>query len=525
MTEIAFLLLCHKDPEGIIAQALRLTAAGDRVAIHFDGRAPRADYARLRAALSDNPRVTFAKVRSNCGWGEWSLVKATLSTARAALQAFPDARHFFLLSGDCMPIKTAEHIRQRLEAEPADYIESFDFLTSGWIKTGLREERLIYRHWFNERRHRALFYRSMDLQRRLGLVRKPPAGLQMRIGSQWWCLRRRTVKAVLDLAARRRDLVRFFRTVWIPDECFFQTLVAHLVPEGEIRPWSQTFLMFTEYGMPVTFHDDHHDFLLAQDKFFARKISPDAVTLRQRLGDLFVETGRSFDSDGGGQRQLRFLSARGRDGRRFAPRIWEAESGPGPHQTLFLIACRKWHVAKRLTARLGAQLQIPVVDYPFHELQAPLPDLGGLERSLEKRNRHPASFVRLVMDQLQTDRLVLALDPGSVELIAHLARHRPGVRLLEVDCAFSDADLLGHARRIGLIDARTPASVEAQVAATLRRDIAEDSARLSALGLAAHQRISETAALADNARALARLLDLPGDIAADLAATDPLFTD
>ena len=51
MAKIAFILLAHKDPEGIIAQAERLTAAGDRMAIHFDGRAATADYARLRTAL------------------------------------------------------------------------------------------------------------------------------------------------------------------------------------------------------------------------------------------------------------------------------------------------------------------------------------------------------------------------------------------------------------------------------------------------------------------------------------------
>ena len=38
MARIAFTLLCHKDPEGIIAQALRLTAAGDCVSIHFDAQ-------------------------------------------------------------------------------------------------------------------------------------------------------------------------------------------------------------------------------------------------------------------------------------------------------------------------------------------------------------------------------------------------------------------------------------------------------------------------------------------------------
>ena len=51
--------------------------------------------------------------------------------------------------------------------------------------------------------------------------------------------------------------MRFFRTTWIPDETFFQTLVRHLVPEGEIRTRTLTFLMFTDYGMPVTFYNDH----------------------------------------------------------------------------------------------------------------------------------------------------------------------------------------------------------------------------------------------------------------------------
>ncbi len=84
MARIAFILLCHRDPEGIIAQAERLTAAGDCMAIHFDARARPADYARIRTALKDNPNVTFARRRVRCGWGEWSLVAATLRAVEAA---------------------------------------------------------------------------------------------------------------------------------------------------------------------------------------------------------------------------------------------------------------------------------------------------------------------------------------------------------------------------------------------------------------------------------------------------------
>jgi Core-2/I-Branching enzyme len=326
MTQIAFILLCHKDPEGVIAQTLRLTAAGDCVAIHFDARARTADFQRIRAALADNPQVTFARRRVRCGWGEWSLVAATLEALKAAVAEFPGATHFYMLSGDCMPIKTAEYIHARLEEDEADYIESFDFFGSDWIKTGIKEERLIYRHWFNERQRKWLFYTSMDLQKRFNLTRKVPDDLAMRIGSQWWCLRRRTVESVLEFAARRRDVTRFFATTWIPDETFFQTLVAHLVPEREIRSRPLTFLMFTDYGMPVTFYDDHFDLLVSQAYLFARKVSPEATLLKERLGALYAETGRSFTLSDEGRRQFAYISSRGREGRRFAQRFWEAET-------------------------------------------------------------------------------------------------------------------------------------------------------------------------------------------------------
>ncbi|OYX26117.1 MAG: glycosyl transferase [Rhodobacterales bacterium 32-66-7] len=525
MTQLAYVLLCHKDPEGIIAQALRLTAAGDCIAIHFDARAKPGDYARIRVALADNPQVTFARRRVKCGWGEWSLVAATLQALRAAVTAFPGATHFYMLSGDCWPIKTAEHVRARLEAEDADYIESFDFFASDWIKTGIKEERLIYRHWFNERQRKAWFYRSMALQRRLGLKRAIPADLSIRIGSQWWCLRRQTVEAALGFIDRRRDVLRFFRTTWIPDETFFQTIVAHLVPEREIRSRTLTFLMFTDYGMPVTFYDDHHDLLLAQEYLFARKISPDARLLKERLGVLYVATGVAFQTTADGRRQFEFLTARGRAGRRFAPRFWEREASLGRGRTLLLVTCKKWHVAKRLVERIRQVTNLPAVEYLFNEAATPLPDLGGLETGLEKRMRHRRALVRMLFDTWESDRLVLCVDPASTDLIQDFYNDRARVRLLEIDCEFSDEYLTGHAQRVGLASAQTPPAALAKLLPTIRYDVRFESDRLRDLGLAEHRRMRERSSVAENAEALAAFLDIPLAAAEEIAATDYLFVD
>ncbi|MEE4189512.1 MAG: beta-1,6-N-acetylglucosaminyltransferase, partial [Roseobacter sp.] len=235
MAKIAYILLCHKDPEAIIRQAQLLTAVGDCVSIHFDARAKASDYEAIRAALIGNANVTFAAKRIKCGWGEWSLVQATLGALEAAVRAFPRATHFYMLSGDCMTIKTAEYTHQYLDDNDADFIETFDYFESDWIKTGMKQERLIYRHVFNERKNKKLFYASMAMQQRLGLRRDLPRDIEMRIGSQWWCLRRQTVEKVLAFVHSRRDITRFFATTWIPDETFFQTIVPHLIAENEIR--------------------------------------------------------------------------------------------------------------------------------------------------------------------------------------------------------------------------------------------------------------------------------------------------
>jgi hypothetical protein len=525
MTQIAFILLCHKDPEGIIAQTLRLTAAGDCVAIHFDARAGKSDFARIRAALAGNPQVTFAKRRVKCGWGEWSLVAATLAALKAAVTDFPGATHFYMLSGDCMPIKTAEYIRGRLEQEEVDYIESFDFFGSDWIKTGIKEERLIYRHWFNERQRKWLFYTSMDLQKKFGLARKVPEDLAIRIGSQWWCLRRRTVEAVLAFVARRKDVLRFFSTTWIPDETFFQTLVAHLVPEREIRSRTLTFLMFTDYGMPVTFYDDHFDLLVSQEYLFARKISPDAKTLKERLGALYAEVGRVFTLSDEGRRQFAYLTSRGREGRRFALRFWEAETSLGRSRTLMVVACKKWHVAKRLVERVRGIAQVPAVDYLFNERETVLPDLGGIQTTLEKRMRHRRALVRMLFEHWQTDRLILCVDPGSVELIQDFRQDRSRMRLLEVECDFTDDYLVGHARRVGLAGPHTPVAAMEKLLPTIRYDVKFESDRLRDLDLPGHFRMRQSASVEENTAALAAFLEIPAETAREIAGTDYLFVD
>ncbi|WP_102225536.1 DUF5928 domain-containing protein [Acidimangrovimonas sediminis] len=525
MSRIAFILLCHKDPEGVIAQAERLTAAGDYMAIHFDARAAREDFAKIRAALKDNPSVTFARKRVKCGWGEWSLVQATLNAVESAVEAFPRATHFYMLSGDCMVIKSAEYAHDFLDREDVDYIESYDFFTSDWIKTGMKEDRLIYRHLLNERKHKWLFYKVLEAQRKLGLKRAIPADIEVQIGSQWWCLRRRTVEWILSFLRDRPDVVRFFRTTWIPDETFFQTLVRHLVPEPEIRSRTLTFLLFTDYGMPVTFYNDHFDLLLSQDYLFARKVSPDATELKARLGRLYATKGVYFPISNEGRDLFKFLTGRGRIGRRFAPRFWETEASLGRERELMIVTCKKWHVAKRLVERVRQVTNLPAIDYLFNEETTPLPDLGGIETTLEKRTRHRRALVRMLFDYYETNRLIICMDTANLDLMQDFYADRSTTRLLEIECDFSDDYLIGHARRIGLAGERTPPDTLARLLPTVRYDVKFESDRIRDAAFGGYQRLRESASVDENTYPLAQFLDVSEHKAREIAATEYLFVD
>ncbi|MEO3477385.1 DUF5928 domain-containing protein [Phaeobacter sp. CAU 1743] len=525
MAKIAYILLCHKDPEAIIQQAERLTAVGDYMVIHFDGRASDQDYAEIRAALDDNPNVCFPRRRIKCGWGEWSLVRATLAAMRTAADNFPRATHFYMLSGDCMAIKTAQYAHDYLDQNDFDFIESFDFFESNWIKTGMKEDRLIYRHVFNERKNKALFDWSHNLQKKLRLHRAVPSDIQVQIGSQWWCLRRRTVEAILQFVRDRRDVVRFFRTTWIPDETFFQTLVRHLIPGDEIQCRTLTFLMFTDYGMPVNFYNDHYDLLLSQDYLFARKISPDAKDLKRRLGRLYAAEGVEFQISNEGRSLFQFLTQRGRNGRRFAPRFWETESSLGRERELTMVVCKKWHVAKRLIRQVNERTEVPAIAYLFHEEDTPLPDLGGIEASLWKRTRHRRALMRMLFEYYDSNRLIVCIDPSGLELMNDFASDRSVTQVLHLDCNFTDDYLIAHAQRSGLVGAQTPKQTLDRILPTIRNDILHETDRIRDAGFDPFVTLHEADTAEDKVAKLAQVFGLTAEQAQDISQNPGLFSD
>ena len=271
-------ILAHKDLHRV-AQVIRYLAKGGlRVAIHIDETVTAEEFDRFKISLEELPDILWVK-RIACEWGGFSLVEATIALSEAALDRWPDAGHVILLSGDSLPIRSpAALIGFLAENRDTDFIESVDVGENNWITGGLGIERFTLTFPFSWKKQRRMFDLWVDTQRFLRIERTIPAGLRAHIGSQWWCLSRRTLDAILSDPARP-VYDAYFRKCWIPDESYFQTLARKHA--RTIESQALTFSHFDHQGKPITFYDDHIDDINDLDAFFVRKVWPGAEKLYQ----------------------------------------------------------------------------------------------------------------------------------------------------------------------------------------------------------------------------------------------------
>ncbi|WP_343080345.1 beta-1,6-N-acetylglucosaminyltransferase [Ostreiculturibacter nitratireducens] len=273
---LGFIMLCHSALDRAAEVARFWASAGCPVVIHVDRKTPLADYEALRGAVAEFGHVSFSR-RFTCEWGSWPLVAATQAAAEQLLDRHPEVRHVYLSSGSCLPLRPVEELRSYLDARPqTDFIESVTTTDVDWTFGGLNDERFTLRFPFSWKRQRRLFEAYTALQRQVGFNRRIPEGIVPHLGSQWWCLTRQTLSAILE-DPKRKAYDRYFRYVWIPDESYFQTLARHYSVRIESR--SLTLSKFDFQGKPHIFYDDHLELLRGSDCFVARKIWPKADKL------------------------------------------------------------------------------------------------------------------------------------------------------------------------------------------------------------------------------------------------------
>ncbi len=279
--KIGIIMLVHESLQRA-EQIARVWANADcPVVIHVDSSVSDSIVKQMQRDLGDLALVSFCQ-RFRCEWGSWGLVAATLAASEKMLEQHEDIGHVYLSSGSCLPLRPVHELIEYLAKRPnVDFIESASLNDVDWTVGGFDRERFERFFPFSWKRQRRLFDWFIQVQRRLKIKRSIPEGITPHMGSQWWCLSRSTLDAIVN-NPNRDELDTYFKGVWIPDESYFQTLARKHSTSLESR--SLTLSKFDFQGKPHVFYDDHLQLLKRSDCFVARKIWPKA----NRLYDYFL---------------------------------------------------------------------------------------------------------------------------------------------------------------------------------------------------------------------------------------------
>ena len=405
---------------------------GCPVVLHVDKTVSKATYDDFVARLADlSEMVKFSK-RHRCEWGTWGLVAGTQSASELMLMTYPNVSHVYLASGSCMPLRPVKELVRYLSTRPrTDFIESATTADVPWTVGGLDSERFTLSFPFSWKKQRFLFDRFVALQRFFRFQRRVPEGLVPHMGSQWWCLTRQTLSAILQ-DPDKPNYDRYFKRVWIPDESYFQTLARLYSRHIESR--SLTLSKFDFQGKPHIFYDDHLQLLRRSDCFVARKIWPHA----DRLYATFLNddiTGMKAAEPNPGKIDRIFAKAvdlrtKGRPGlymqSRWPNKDWENGITGAPYSVFEGFAELFENFETWLAKNTGARVHGHLYHQERVAFEAGQKTFnGGLSDSAALRDYNPQMFLTNLIWNTRGERQAFQFGPADKQKINHhLARDR-----------------------------------------------------------------------------------------------------
>lgn len=273
--KIGFVLLTHDRQ----ARALRLVNTLDRmfdappIAWHHDSSKSELDWSKVPSFV----RPVLPAVKT--AWGDFGVVMATLI---ALEELFDDPANspdwFYLLSGACYPIQSADQIYREIE----------NFNADGAIRFHPIHPKSFTRDWdrncFNRYRTKKVtipwISRKLRRTKKTFTLTSPPFGwpifpyrknVQCYAGDTWFAGSRKMALEILRLAKAHRNLAEHYSSVRCTDESYFQTL---LVNFSSLKLKNQTmhYIDWSRGGAnPKTLTRDDLEPMLASGQHFARK--------------------------------------------------------------------------------------------------------------------------------------------------------------------------------------------------------------------------------------------------------------
>jgi Core-2/I-Branching enzyme len=264
---LGFVLLTHDRP----TQAVRLV---DRLNTVFDSPpiAWHHDFDQTPLAPRDEwTNVVFVRPHVPTRWGTFTLVDAVMRAIRLLYDGSAQPSWCAVLSGADYPIKAASKILEDLDAHDVDaHIEAVEIKPAGWDTSW---EEMCFERYHTVALGVGSRRKRLDGRLARRLLSPFTSTYRCYAGSNWFTLSARAARRIVAFDRRDRRLARHLQHALLPEECYFQTVLAN-TRGMRIRPeyWHYVDWSGESDRHPKTLCLEDLDELRRSSAHFARKL-------------------------------------------------------------------------------------------------------------------------------------------------------------------------------------------------------------------------------------------------------------
>lgn len=284
--KIAYICLCHTDPEFVARTARTLKYESDGFFIHVDNKQ---DIAPFTKACEGLENVHFVEDRIDNYWGGYNSIIATMRTVKLALST-DDYDRFVLLQGQDYPLYSPREIHEFFAAHAdVEYCKAKNVSASKNKKDYMR----CCGFWLMDMKPsfpmkyvRALLHRFNTLGIKYRSVRFKTDTEVWDVHHGWaqFALTRDCIKYVLDVYENNAAYNSYMKHRFPPDEIYIPTIIHNSAFKDKVssdvirlRTGEETMINLTYFEYPVyiiVFKDkDDYQWLRKTGCLFVRKVN------------------------------------------------------------------------------------------------------------------------------------------------------------------------------------------------------------------------------------------------------------
>ena len=288
------MLLIHKYPNQVGRLIQRLSTKDTFFHVHLD-LSVKDRSVFIKQLRSFNNVFLLSKEESHpVLWGDFSIIKATLSCINSVLSRHNESGYCILMSGQDYPIKNNRYIHEIFaENYGMNYISGYPLPSDLLRERGIDR---IEKYNFHHTDGRRISYYPISDKRfysashilRLGYYmlitrkikyfkklfarkRQFPKIVSPYCGSQWFALPIETIKWVMEFINKHNEYLKYHQYTNIPDEIFFQSIIHSRIKSSLISDSVTYQNLRTDANPPHTFVSENFDELKKSPLLFARK--------------------------------------------------------------------------------------------------------------------------------------------------------------------------------------------------------------------------------------------------------------